>query len=265
MVEIDLIVSNLNKIHSSLSGEFYSALDNNHVIKAEVIEGYGSEVMYYYDNVLIMVYYYNNIKGLDMGKFCDNIDNQIENLDPEKYEIITNNNYELVEGFLKHGYREIDMGSEYQLNETSRYTDESINVQGYDESKVDQYIDLIDTCFNPLRMEMGKSINYRRRNFDKTVAEFKKFASNDSFITFYKDQLIGLALVDENRIDTLVINQGVQSNGYGSKALKYLSDLILNKRNYKCVKLNVVEKNKRAKKFYEKHGYKISAEYRVFQ
>ncbi len=112
---------------------------------------------------------------------------------------------------------------------------------------------------------MGKCINYRRKNYDKTIEEFEKLAKSNDFFAFYIDSLVGIGLLQKNKINTLVVSPTVQGKGYGKEMLLYLNHMILNERKYDKVLLNVVEQNERAKKFYEKCNFQLIASYRVFQ
>ncbi len=148
------IVRGLSQIHSSLVEQYFIAKKNNTILFTNHEDDI-TEVIFIHDSNLILAFYCSKVRKNKVEEICNKISKIIEEVTPTKYEIIINNNQALVEGLTNHGYRIIEMGSEYVLEKAKPYEGDMFYIRSYEYKCAEEYIDLIDTCFNPLRKKNG--------------------------------------------------------------------------------------------------------------
>ncbi|MFW6029936.1 MAG: GNAT family N-acetyltransferase [Halanaerobiales bacterium] len=183
-----------------------------------------------------------------------------------EFEVLVNDKKEIIEYLLGQGLTIIDSGSEYILEEVVNSSDlKDLKIEKYDPKRADDYIEIIDNAFNPLREKMGKSLNYRKEHYNESIEKFNNSALKNNLFIFTKNSdIIGICFLEGNILDTIVINPRFQGNNYGSIILNYMSDYIINSKKYDKAFLYVVTQNERAHQFYLRNGYKLNAKYRVF-
>ena len=184
-----------------------------------------------------------------------------------EFEVLVNDQKEIIDYFLDEGLIIVDSGSEYILEEVVNKSDlKDLEIEKYDLNKASEYIEVIDSAFNPLREKMGKSLNYRREHYNESIEKFNNSALKNNLFIFTKDSdITGICFLEGNILDTLVINPKFQGSNYGSIILNYISDYILNKKRCNIIYLYVVTQNESAHRFYLKNGYKLNAKYRVLK
>jgi len=263
----NLIKKDLLMIHKSLPKEFDDAIKDSKVIFSKHFLGYGSIVIFFDNQKVSFVYSFNKTNKRIL-KYIDNSFIGNNNLVKKKeYEILINENKEVLNLFKKYNLKLCDSGSEYKLD----IIPEAVKLEGlknvkYNPFRVDEYIRIIDEAFNPLRDKMGKSLNYRKSHYKESVEKFNSSAIKNNLFIFEKDgEIVGICFLNANVIDTLVINPSFQGQNYGSIILSYISHILTRKKGYAEVYLYVVAENERAKNFYLRNGYRINAKYRVLK
>lgn len=93
------------------------------------------------------------------------------------------------------------------------------------------------------------------------ISGFKQYLDSGHAITYVAledENIIGIIFGRKGVIRSLYLKQGFQHKGYGSKLLKEFV------KNGLPVRLDVLECNVRAQKFYEKHGFVPTGEFSYF-
>jgi len=262
-----LIKKDLLMIHKSLIKDFEDALEDNKIIFTKYFINYGSIVIYFDSNKVVYIFAFKKIKEsiLEFVKQC--FEKYKYLIEGREYEIIVNDEQEIIDIFLDKDLKICDSGSEYRLRNLSKETNLlDLEVGKYDQDRIDEYIEVIDNAFNPLRKRMGKSLNYRKTHYKESVEKLNSSAIKKNLFIFTKSkEIVGICFLNANIIDTLVINPKFQGKNYGSVILNYIAHIIINKKRYKDVYLYVVTENEKAHKFYIKNGYELNAKYRVLK
>lgn len=267
IIQKALIKKDLSLIHNSLARDFTDAIEDGNVLYTKSFIGYGSVVIYLKNKKITYIYAFSKLKDKIFKAVIETY-NKYRNIMPDReFEVLVNDQKEIIEYFLDEGLFIIDSGSEYILEEIVNERDlEDLKIEKYDPKRAGEYIEIIDSAFNPLRKKMGKSLNYRKEHYDESIEKFNNSALKNSLFIFTKDNdIVGICFLDGNVLDTIVISPNFQGNNYGSVILNYMSDYIINVKKYNTVFLYVVTQNERAHQFYLRNGYKLNAKYRVLK
>lgn len=267
LIQKKIIVKDLLMIHKSLSKDFLDALEDKKVFFAKHFLGYGSIAIYLNNQKAIYVYAFEKTNDKILAK-VENTYRKYSNLFQDRnFEVLINDNQVLINLFLNKNLVLVDSGSEYILKEAkSKQALGDLKVEKYNFERIDEYIDIIDKAFNPLRIKTGEDLNYTKNHYQESLENFRNSALKDNLLIFTKqDQIIGIAMIRQNILDNLVVNPKFQGQGYGSIILSYISDLIINKRAYHQVYSYVITENERVHNFCLKNGYQVSAKYRVLK
>ncbi len=267
IVQKALIKRDLSLIHKTLAKDLTEAIEDDKVLYMKNFIGHGSILIYIKSQKIFYVYAFRKINKKILKKVKENYNKYGSMIPDREFEVLVNDQKQIIEYFLGEGLTIVDSGSEYVLESLTNSTDlDELIIEEYDFKRVDEYIEVIDTAFNPLREKIGKSLNYRKEHYNESVEKFNNSALKNNLFIFAKNsEIVGICFLDGNILDTIVINPKFQGNNYGSIILNYMSDYIINNKKYDTVFLYVITQNERAHKFYLKNGYKLNAKYRVLK
>jgi len=149
----------------------------------------------------------------------------------------------------------------YDLEYTSEaydYLEDDLDVKPYDEVYLQEFINLLDDSFRPLRLENNiVPLDCYGSNLEESKSEFLELNEEGKIIGLWdKDVLIGVTITEGNEIDTIAISKEHQNKGYGRRVVNYLMNHLINEEKHKTIHLGVIASNKIAFDLYIKCGFK---------
>jgi len=126
------------------------------------------------------------------------------------------------------------------------------------EEDFEMYNNLCGEAFRPLREANDiKPFNFFTGVLPEDKEKIKKgnIENKDSIYLFYdKDEYVGSAIIADDDVDNVYVNPSLQGRGYGRKIMEAAINIALEK-NFKEIKLGVLEWNIKAYNLYKSLGF----------
>ncbi|MDO4500275.1 MAG: GNAT family N-acetyltransferase [Erysipelotrichaceae bacterium] len=106
---------------------------------------------------------------------------------------------------------------------------------------------------NYLPIFNDEDFSFNVMRVDKLIPEYEKLIDN-LYVLIDKDILRGFMEIDDERLVKLYVDPFFQRRGYGDKLINYAID------NFDIKYLWALEKNEKAIKFYQRHGFNVTNE-----
>ena len=127
-----------------------------------------------------------------------------------------------------------------------QYRDEDYEEAFYCAAEAFHMMRLGTGCFPD--SEVGSPTEERRKKWNEH--------RDDEYVYVIDDEIVGVANVDDDELDTISIKISRQGNGYGKLFVKYMTNLLIDRGHNEPVLWCVVG-NKKARNLYDSLGYKV--------
>jgi len=135
-------------------------------------------------------------------------------------------------------------------------TDSDLMEKYYNSNMIDEFANLFDSTYYQLCLDNGYEVDGYSKykdGFDKTL---QLYSENNQLSSFWNErELVGAYIFKGNFIMDIVIKPEYQCRGYGSYLLSHCVNRMIEK-NTKRIMLKVLKTNHRAKKLYERKGFR---------
>lgn len=257
-------ISMISKINHSACEYFEHAYKTDKIIKFKVNDK-GVVVFIEEEEFFIcQVSFLDDVYDENIIESIENEINYISNFKKSLFLNMNNENQNIVKYFLNNNFIPDMFGIEFRFdkeNYQKTNKDDSIMFAKLDESKMDEYIHLLDEAFNPIDAKKG-IVNHFSKNKEQTTRDLILDNNYNNFkAMFYKGELIGMCILYENYIKDLVIKPIMQKKGFGKLLLNECLDILFNERGNNCVYLRTETTNENAINFYLSNGFQITGNF----
>jgi len=145
---------------------------------------------------------------------------------------------------------------EYASEELLELKQCNLSDRGFEELRIDDFVDLFDSAYYQLRIDNGWSVNGYASNtehFCNRLIDLDKCNQVRSF--WQNDQLVGAYILKQNYIYDIVVRPIFQNRGYGSYILAHAIRNLRKNKSINKIILGVVKSNINAKRFYARNGF----------
>lgn len=178
---------------------------------------------------------------------------------------IYQNNESIINYFRNYGFKKDTTGFEFRYSSSkpiSFLMPLNIKIRGYEEEKLNKYINVFDNAFNSLNLQENQEIDYYKNHRDSAKKMFLSSDKRGDFAAFWKnDNLLGISIIKDEYIQYIAVDREFQNKAYGTLILNYCLDKLINERKKSQVILKALACNSGAHRFYLRNGFQITGEY----
>ncbi|MCB8992291.1 MAG: GNAT family N-acetyltransferase [Ardenticatenaceae bacterium] len=177
-------------------------------------------------------------------------------------------NETLVNFIRSYGFQECNVGYEfcYSANRPLPAVDLGpLRIRPFAATPIMPYLELLDLAFNQLKLPHDWRTTIFRRDIAGATRMLMEHNRNGDFAAFWKgERLVGLYCLNKNILETIAVHPEFQNHGYGTRILYHCMHRLLRESGYDDMYLYVASANTGAVRFYQRHGFVISAQYSQF-
>lgn len=185
----------------------------------------------------------------------------------ELYVNVNGYNVILIHTLLQQGFHRDSYGFEFSISNSmeliAKYMEcnlsNELEVKGYEEEHCLLYLKLLDDAFRNQNIVCNEEQDTYTKYQEDVVKDL--FQSNEFYAFWDSKRLVGICILNGDYLDTIAVEPEFQTRGYGSKLMDFCIRKRFSEDHGKELYLYTYYQNKKAQRFYLKHGFYVQGFY----